>query len=161
MWTGPLKLAHSPTRKDLKNTDELLAVVEALRASGLGLELDLIDNVPHRECLERKRSAHVLFDHMQGYYGVSSLEGLSQGLAVIAGLDDWNLAHVAQFAGVPQAGLPWVLAHDADGLERSLRALASDLDRCRAVGEASRRFVEDCWSEAKVAGLLCDFWDAL
>lgn len=161
MWTGPLKLAHSPTRRDLKNTDELLAVVEALRASGLGLELDLIDNVPHRECLERKRSAHVLFDHMQGYYGVSSLEGLSQGLAVIAGLDDWNLAHVAQFAGVPQAGLPWVLAHDADGLERSLRALASDLDRCRAVGEASRRFVEDCWSEAKVAGLLCDFWDAL
>lgn len=160
-WTGPFKLAHSPTRKDLKNTDELLAVVDGLRAEGLELELDLIDNVPHSECLERKRAAHALFDHMQGYYGVSSLEGLSQGLAVIAGLDEWNLAHVSDFAGVPQSRLPWVLAHDVEDLRYALRTLASDLDRCRAVGETSRRFIEDCWSEAKVAGLLCDFWDAL
>lgn len=160
-WRGPLRLAHSPTRKDLKNTDELLAVVGGLRAEGLGLELDLIDNVPHAECLERKGAAHALFDHMQGYYGVSSLEGLSQGLAVIAGLDEWNLAHVADFAGVAQSRLPWVLARDAEDLRFALRGLASDLDRCRRIGEASRRFVEDCWSEAKVAGLLCDFWDAL
>lgn len=161
VWTGPLRLAHSPTRKDLKNTDELLAVVGGLRAEGLGLELDLIDNVPHGECLERKGACHALFDHMQGYYGVSSLEGLSQGLAVVAGLDDWNLAHVAEFAGVPQAELPWLLAHDAQGLDLCLRALAADLDHCRAVGEASRRFVERSWSEAKVAGQLCDFWDTL
>lgn len=160
-WTGPLRLAHSPTRKDLKNTDELLAVVDALRGEGLGLDLDFIDNVPHAECLARKRTNHALFDHMQGYYGVSSLEGLSQGLAVIAGLDAWNLAHVAQFAGVAEAELPWVLAHDSDSLARVLRGLAGNLERCRAVGQASRRFVEDCWSEAKVAGHLCDFWDAL
>lgn len=160
-WSGPLCLAHSPTRKDLKNTDELLAVVQRLRDQGLPLELELIDNVPHAECLERKGAAHALFDHMQGYYGVSSLEGLSQGLAVVAGLDDWNRAHVAEFAGVAESALPWVLANDADSLEHALRGLASDLERCRAVGEASRRFVEDCWPEAKVAGLLCDFWDTL
>ncbi len=160
-WTGPLKLAHSPTRKDLKNTDELLAVVETLRGEGLDLELDFIDNVPHAECLERKRRNHALFDHMQGYYGVSSLEGLSQGLAVIAGLDAWNLSHVAEFSGVAQDRLPWVLAHDSHSLEAALRGLAGDLDRCRAIGEASRRFVEQNWSEAKVAGRLCDFWDAL
>jgi hypothetical protein len=160
-WTGPLKLAHSPTRKDLKNTDELLAVVEALRCEGLDLALDFIDNVPHGECLARKRTNHALFDHMQGYYGVSSLEGLSQGLAVIAGLDAWNLTHVAEFAGVEQGALPWVLAHDSDSLATALRGLAGDLERCRSIGEASRRFVEANWSEAKVAGRLCDFWDAL
>ncbi len=160
-WSGPLTVAHSPTRKDLKNTEELLAVVRDLRAEGLDLVLELIDNVPHAECLARKRAAHALFDHMQGYYGVSSLEGLSQGLAVIAGLDGWNRAHVADFAGVPESSLPWVLANDEDSLREALHALASDMDRCRAVGQASRRFMENCWSEAKVAGLLCDFWDAL
>jgi hypothetical protein len=162
-WSGVLRLAHSPTRKDLKNTAELLAVMQEQRAAGLSLELDLIDNVPHLECLARKREAHVLFDHMQGYYGVSSLEGLSQGLAVIAGLDDWNRAHVAEFAGVPDAPetLPWVLAHNPEELAARLRELAGDLPACRARGEASRRFIEDCWSEEKVAGHLCDFWDAL
>lgn len=160
-WTAPLRLAHSPTRKDLKNTDELLAVTEALRAEGRGLELELIDNVPHAECLARKRACHALFDHMQGYYGVSSLEGLSQGLAVIAGLDAWNLAHVAEFSGRSADALPWVLARDAEGLADALRALALDMDRCRRLGEDSRRFMEQCWSEAKVAGQLCDFWDSL
>lgn len=160
-WGGALRLAHSPTRKDLKNTDELLAVAEALRADGEDLALDLIDNVPHSECLARKREAHVLFDHMQGYYGVSSLEGLSQGLAVIAGLDAWNRAHVSEFSGVAVDKLPWVLAHDADELAARLRELARDADLRRARGEASRRFIEESWSEAKVAGRLCDFWDAL
>ena len=160
-WSGALKVAHSPTRKDLKNTDDLLAVVEQIRLEAPGLELDLIDNVPHSQCLARKREAHVLFDHMQGYYGVSSLEGLSQGLAVIAGLNAWNCAFVAGFAGVPEAALPWVLAESSEDLARCLRFLAADMDRCRALGEASRRFVEACWSEEKVAGYLCDFWDAL
>lgn len=160
-WSGPLLLAHSPTRKDLKNTDELLAVTARLREDGCDIRLDMIDDVPHAVCLARKRRAHALFDHMQGYYGVSSLEGLSQGLAVIAGLDEWNRAHVAEFAGVAEERLPWLLAHDADELARVLRGLAADPDLRRAKGEASRRFIGDCWSEAKVAGRLCDFWDAL
>jgi len=158
-WSGPLQVAHSPTRKDLKNTDELLAVVRELAQAGIALDLDLIDNVPNSECLARKRSAHVLFDHMQGYYGVSSLEGLSQGLAVIAGLDEWNRAHVAEFSGTED--LPWVVARDRDELALGLRGLARDMERCREIGAASRRFVEERWSEAKVAGRLADFWDAL
>ena len=158
-WTAPLRLAHSPTRKDLKNTDELVSVVEELGREGVGIRLDLIDNVPNRECLERKQAAHALFDHMQGYYGVSSLEGLSQGLAVIAGLDEWNRAHVAEFAGTTD--LPWVVARGRDELALRLRELAGDMERCREIGRASRRFMEDRWSEAKVAGRLADFWDAL
>lgn len=158
-WSGPLNIAHSPTRKDLKNTDDLLAVVDELSRSGLELRLDLIDNVPNAECLARKQAAHVLFDHMQGYYGVSSLEGLSQGLAVIAGLDEWNRQHVAEFSGTEN--LPWVVARNRDELAARLRELAGDLERCRGIGAASRRFVEERWSEAKVAGRLADFWDAL
>ena len=161
--SGPLLVAHSPTRKDLKNTDELVSVVDELGRQGLELRLDLIDNVPNSECLARKQAAHVLFDHMQGYYGVSSLEGLSQGLAVIAGLDAWNRAQVAEFAGVSseQGALPWVVARDGAELAQRLRELARDRERCREIGAASRLFVEQRWSEAKVAGHLADFWDAL
>lgn len=158
-WSGPLRVAHSPTRKDLKNTDDLLAVVTELSQAGVDLRLDLIDNVPNSECLARKQSAHVLFDHMQGYYGVSSLEGLSQGLAVIAGLDEWNRAQVSEFAGTD--ALPWVQAHGRADLGLRLRELAVDLERCREIGAASRRFMERSWSEAKVAGRLADFWAEL
>jgi glycosyltransferase involved in cell wall biosynthesis len=162
---GPLKVCHSPTRKDLKNTDDFLAVVQALNSERstahprVRLAVDMIDDVPNLECLARKRRCHVLFDHMQGYYGVSSLEGLSQGLAVIAGLDAWNREQVGRFAGTDE--LPWVLASTRRELEDRLRELGSDLDLCRTVGEASRRFMEARWSDAVVARRLADFYEGM
>ncbi len=155
----PFRLCHSPTRKDLKNTEELLAVVARLQAGGAELAFDLIDNVPNVECLRRKRACHAVFDHMQGYYGVSSLEGLSQGLAVLAGLDDWCLGHVAEFAG--SADLPWLLVRDGAQLERTLRDLAADPARCADIGRRSRAFMETCWSDRKVASRLADWYAGL
>lgn len=156
---GPLRVCHSPTRRDLKNTDDFLAVAKAMAGGPHKLAVDLIDDVPNSECLARKRRCHVLFDHMQGYYGVSSLEGLSQGLAVIAGLDAWNREQVARFAGTD--ALPWIVARDRAELEARLRELAGDRDRCRAVGEASRRFMVERWSDRIVAGHLARFYENL
>ncbi|GAB7024611.1 glycosyltransferase [Salidesulfovibrio brasiliensis] len=156
---GTLRVAHSPTRKDLKNTDEFLAVAERLRLCGLGLEVDLIDDVPNAECLRRKRRCHVLFDHMQGYYGVSSLEGLSQGLAVVAGLDDWNRRTIAGFAGTDE--LPWLVARTGEELEARLAELASDRAFCEAAGRAGRRFMESVWSDRRCAARLVRFWENL
>ena len=144
-----LKVCHSPTRKDLKNTDDFLAAVKTLRREGIRLDVDMIDDVPNDQCLARKRRCHVLFDHMQGYYGVSSLEGLAQGVAVIAGLDDWNREQVTRFAGTDD--LPWVLAYTRTDLENRLRELESDRALCEAAGDAGRKFMEGHWSDRRVA----------
>jgi glycosyltransferase involved in cell wall biosynthesis len=155
-WAGPLRLAHSPTRRDLKNTDELLGIVQRM---GEAVALDLIDAAPHAECLRRKASAHACFDHMQGYFGMSSLEALSLGLATLAGLDDWCAGHVREFAGTRD--LPWLVVRNGEELERVLRDLAQDPARRRAVGEAGRRFMLECWSEQKVASRLDAFYNSL
>lgn len=152
-WAGPLRLTHSPTRRDLKNTDELLAITARLDGQ---VVLDLIDDVPHAECLRRKKSAHACFDHMQGYYGMSSLEALSLGLATVAGLNEQVMEHIRDFAGT--ADLPWLMARSEEELERTLRGLAADPARRRAAGEAGRRFMLESWSDAKVARRLSDFY---
>lgn len=157
--SGPLRVCHSPTRKDLKNTDEFLAAVRQLSAAGVSLDIDMIDDVPNDECLARKRRCHVLFDHMQGYYGVSSLEGLSQGVAVIAGLNAWNREQVTGFAGTDD--LPWVIAHDQPELEERLRQLEADRDHCKAVGEQGRQFMEERWSDQRVAEHLVAFYESM
>ena len=153
----PVRLCHSPTRKDLKNTDDLLAVAGEL--AGPGLELDLIDDAPNSECLARKRRCHVCFDHMQGYYGVSSLEALSQGVAAIAGLDDFNRARVAEFAGTDD--LPWLVAHDREQLRALLAGLAAEPERALKAGVRGRAFMEQRWSDARLAGQLAAFWEGL
>jgi len=154
-----LKVCHSPTRKDLKNTDDFLAVVERMNKRRVRLDVDMIDDVPNAECLARKRRCHVLFDHMQGYYGVSSLEGLSQGVTVIAGLDDWNREQVVRFAGTED--LPWVIARDRDALHARLDTLDKDRALCEAIGEKGRIFMENNWSDRKVVGRLVEFYESI
>jgi glycosyltransferase involved in cell wall biosynthesis len=153
---GPVRLVHSPTRKDLKNTGEFLDACRRLDERGLDFELDLIDNAPNEKCLARKRRGHVLFDHMQGYYGVSSLEALSQGLAVVAGIDDWCRGRMVEFAGTEE--LPWVVARDQAELETRLAELIRDPERTAEIGRAGRAFMERSWSDRKVSARLLDFY---
>ena len=121
------------------------------------IRVDMIDDVPNHECLARKRRCHVLFDHMQGYYGVSSLEGLSQGVTVIAGLDDWNRTQVAEFAGTDN--LPWIPAFDQVSLEAALRELNSNRAACQLQGLKGREFMEKHWSDKHVAEYLVEFYE--
>ena len=155
----PLKVCHAPTRKDLKNTDDLLAALDLLAEEGVPTRLEMIDNAPTTECLGRKRKCDVLFDHMQGYFGVSSLEGLSQGLAVIAGLDPWTLSRLEEAAGT--SDLPWIPARDRGELVARLRELHLDRDLLAARGAAGRRFMETRWSDRRLVSMLDEFYRGL
>lgn len=156
-----LRIAHSPTRKELKNTDELCAIVEQLNVEGAGRHyaLDLIENTPYVECLRRKQECDVLFDHMQGYFGMSSLEALSQGKPTIAGLDDWNISHICDYFGC--ASVPWVLARTGEELGGAIRRLAEDPEERAELGEASRSFMERTWNAPNAVLPLVEWYQNL
>ena len=77
-WAIPdsdsVRICQAPTRKDLKNTAEFIAVTDRMMKRGNPLERVIIEHTAYKTCLAIKRSCHIHFDHMQGYYGVSSLE---------------------------------------------------------------------------------------
>ncbi len=156
-WEGPLHLTHSPTRRDLKNSDELLLIVQELNQSGKDIRLDFIDNLPHKLCLKYKKTSHACFDHMQGYFGMSSLESLSLGLATIAGLDDWCREHVMAMAGTDD--LPWIIARNAGELRDRLAALCREPHLRREAGEQARKFMVEYWSDQRWAGHLGRFYE--
>jgi glycosyltransferase involved in cell wall biosynthesis len=147
---GKVIIGQSPTRQDLKNTSDLSDVVNKLRRkiTESELELDVITNTSHKECLKRKRNCHIIFDHMQGYFGVSSLESLSQGKPVIAGLDDWNCKHIKNFTGTDE--IPWVIAGDNLELQRKLEMLIAEPQLKESIGAKSRKFMETCWTEEHI-----------
>ena len=153
---GRVRLGHAPTRKDLKNTDELLRVVARLRQTGLNLDLDMIDDASHADCLRRKQRCDIVFDHMQGYYGMSSLESLSQGTPVIAGLDDWNSATIRDYFQCD--ALPWIAAHTEAALEQALLELTQDDCKRQTIGADSRKFMETIWTEARLTAALDAFY---
>ncbi len=158
---GVLRIGHSPTRKELKNTDELRAIVARLNTEEPGryYQLDQIENTPYVDCLRRKQHCDVLFDHMQGYFGMSSLEGLSQGRPTIAGVDDWNIGHIRDYFGCDS--VPWVLARNSDELAATLRRFMDAPDECLAIGAASRAFLEQTWNAARCILPLIEWYQRL
>ncbi len=158
---GKIVIGQSPTRKDLKNTDDLIEVVVELKKKPQlpDIELRILELIPHKKCLDAKNDCHIIFDHMQGYYGVSSLESLSQGKPVIAGIDDWNRKHIVDFFKTDD--LPWIIARDKTQLEERLILLTTDHGYREETGRYSRKFMEHYWNEETVIKKLTIIYESL
>ncbi len=154
-------IGQSPTRKDLKNTDSLFSVYSKLsRIPNMPkLELRIIEMIHHDQCLFKKNTCHIAFDHMQGYYGVASLESLAQAKPVIAGLDDWNLQCIRAFTGTEE--IPWQIARNEEELYDVLHKLVMDEGLRRHIGKQSRNFMEKHWTEQQALSILMDAYQQL
>jgi len=156
----PIRICQSPTRKYDKHTQEFKRVLSALHEKyGSRVESVIIEKKPYLECLALKKKCHIVFDHMRGWFGIASLESLSQGKPVIAGLDDWNIQCIREFTGVTE--LPWVIARTEEELLKAIDALVADADLRQQIGIASRRFMETCWTETHILNLLMDTYESL
>ncbi len=154
-----VRVCQAPTRKDLKNTTEFEVVMASLERKYGNVEGIVIANTRHEECLKIKQTCDIHFDHMQGYYGVSSLESLSQGKPVIAGLDEWNIKYIKEFSGCEN--VPWVIARNRDELEDRLEELIGNGGLRNRLGVASRRFMERYWTEQHVLKILMETYITL
>ena len=153
-----IRVCQSPTRKFHKHTNEFIKVMRDLEKRHSNLETIIIEKTPYFECLRIKRTCNIVFDHMRGWFGIASLESLSHGKPVIAGLDDWNIECIKDFTG--SESLPWLVARNEDELEQCLIRLIGDGDVRRFHGERSRVFMEDHWTECHAVRYLIDVYES-
>ncbi len=128
----PFRIAHSPTKREIKGTAEFLRAVDHVRDHmGLRVEAVLIEDMPHGEGLAAKASCDAVFDSfwlgMQG----SGLEGASMALPVIAG-DPGAVADLDRL-GIP---CPWTFANDEGTLRHVIARLVQESSW--AASEAAR-----------------------
>ncbi len=152
-WTDGNLLAHSPSQKDRKGTDNLIEAMEKLE-----LEFDLIHGVSHSECIQRKKLCNLFFDQagtevehklgistIIGWYGNSALESAVFGIPTIAHLSD----HA--FAGARRAGRDIEkqcaiinTSRGTDGIRKTLKEfLAMSADDRIKLSIRTRKWMED------------------
>ncbi len=151
---------QSPTNTILKNVDMIKEIMERVGAD-LPVRYVQIWNADLDFALRHKRNAHIVFDHIEGYYGLSSLEALSMGKPTIAGLSEYTVNAISNFFRINPWRLPWVIARDEKAVESQIRALINDADARKFVGGASRRFMEEVWSDASVARRMAVLYESL
>lgn len=153
-------LVQSPTNTILKNVDLIKEIVDKLGET-LPIRYVQIWGAQQDYALRHKRNAHIVFDHIEGYYGLSSLEGLSMGKPTIAGLSGYTIQAICNFFDIQEGDLPWMVARNADQVEKIIAGLVND-DMWRTYnGAKSRAFMEKTWSDKIIANRLAALYESL
>ena len=90
---GPLHIAHAPTNRVTKGTDEVLAAVEQLQAEGLPITFELIEGYDHQEARARMAKADIFVDQLRvGWFGGAAAEAMAMGAIAMAHLHGPDIA---------------------------------------------------------------------
>lgn len=147
---GPLRIVHAPSDREVKGTEAILLAVRNLLASGLDLELDLVEGVPHDQALRRYGSADVGLDQLHiGWYGAFAVEFMALGKPVLSFIDERDRAYVPHNMWDE---IPIINCRSAT-IEQALFDLCatSSVDLA-AIGERSREYVIKWHDPMAVAG---------
>jgi hypothetical protein len=151
-----MRVAHAPSKRAVKGTESVIAAVEALRARGAPIELDLIEGVPNREARKRYASADVIVDQLRiGWYGMFAIESMALAKPVVVHLDEEAAAETEEAFGLE---LPLVRADEA-GLEDVLAGLLEVRDSLPELGRRSREYVERVHAHTAVARQVLEIYE--
>jgi glycosyltransferase involved in cell wall biosynthesis len=125
---------HAPSSRAKKGTEHVIAACEQL-----GVELEIVEGLDHREAFERYRSADVVVDQLNaGWYGVLAIEAMALGKPVVTFLHEEAVRRTEEAFGV---AVPIVSA-TKDTLADVLRPLVESPEERARLGAASRTYVE-------------------
>jgi glycosyltransferase involved in cell wall biosynthesis len=134
-----LVVAHTPNHRAFKGTDALIGACERLRQEGVPIRLVLLEGVPNERVREVLSECDVLAEQFINGYGLSAMEGMALGKAVLSNLSDPHYYDFMRAAcGLDECP---IVSTRPEEIEQTLRELATDPDRCRRLGEAGREFV--------------------
>ena len=125
------RIAHSPSKPELKGTVDFIAVVEVLRRKGLPIEPVVIHQRSIQDSLHLKASCDFAFDSFWLGMQCSGLEAAAMGMPVIAGDPDCQREYERWLGAVP-----YTYANDKAQLAAVIERLV--MDRVYRQAEAAR-----------------------
>jgi glycosyltransferase involved in cell wall biosynthesis len=128
-------VVHAPSSRARKGTEHVV-----LACAELGVDLEIVEGLDHREAFERYRKADVVVDQLNaGWYGVFAIEAMALGKPVIAFLHEEAVRRTEEAFGLE---VPIVNA-SKETLVETLRPLVASADERTRIGAASRAYVEE------------------
>lgn len=153
-----LTIMYCPTDKkdykDYTNTCcgkgymDTLSILKDLKSKGI-INYIMPNKTPWLNLMQLRSGVDVLIDEcVTGGYHMTSLEGLSQGLATIANLDELMINQLCDLTGSAQDELPWVNVKITD-LKEQIIYLTDNPSSLKKIKKKSRLWMEKYWSPDK------------
>lgn len=137
-----LRFVHAPSKRKVKGTDQVLAAIEAAKAGGQAVSLELVEKASREELFRRAAECDVALDQFQiGFYGTFSVEMIALGLPVCVKLDLEMERILKDVAGTER--LPMINSTEKGSLEGTLPWIVDDFDAIRDSFERNRHLFLD------------------
>jgi glycosyltransferase involved in cell wall biosynthesis len=130
---SPLRIAHLPTVRATKGTDNVIKAFEEAKMQVPNLELDIIEDVTTEDAMKRLEKAHICIDWMSPVFdihGVVSLEAMVRRIPVICNID----------RSLYPSDIP-IIATKPQDLAETLVRIAGRISDLPGIGDSSRRYV--------------------
>ena len=158
---GPLRIGYAPTRfnsgrasrwntKGYRETTKLLkTLVKKAAVKSIDIQIDIIEQVNHAECLQRKSACHIVIDDLvTGSYHLNTLESLASGSVCLTHMDRATQQAVIDLTGRSDFPAISVGLEDAEAV---LLDLASNRQLVDAIGEHSAQWMRKHWAPVDMA----------
>ena len=139
--------------KGIQYFEEALEIIK--KKYGDRVKIDIVENLPYNEYIERYNKAHILLDQVLAYdQGYNALEAMAKGKAVFTGAEKAFEKHYNLNAPVAINALP-----DAAYLANELSALIEHPEVITEIGERAKVFVAAIHDHVVVAGKYLETWN--
>jgi len=147
--SGPVRALHAPSRSAGKGTEVVRAAVDAARALGVEVELEVVSGRPNHEVLAAIARCHFVIDQPWSDTPMAAFaaEAAALGRPAIVGGLGWDELRAA----TPEKLMPPSHLCHPDELGEAVARLATDHDYRRALGDRARAYVVERWSPESVA----------
>ena len=136
---GVFRIAHSPTRRNLKGTSALLEVVSKLQSRGVPVRVSMIENMKLGDAILAKAThADAVFDSFWLGLQTSGLEGGAMGIPCIAGDRDTRVLYEKEIGYVP-----YTFADGPKELEAIIEQMVIDSEFRAKEAHRLRQYVRD------------------
>jgi glycosyltransferase involved in cell wall biosynthesis len=144
---------HAPSSRRRKGTEHVIAACE-----GLDVELDIVEGLRHDDARRRYERADIVVDQLNaGWYGIFALETMALAKPVLGYLRPEPAQETERELGVEVPIVPVT----KETLRDRIAELASDVERRRRIGAASRAYVEQVHDADKGADRLIEIYSSL
>ncbi len=147
--SAPTRVLHCPSHAATKGSAEIRRAVEELREEGLDLELSELSGVPNQAILEALEEVDFVIDQVYSDTPMAGFptEAAFRGKAAVVGGYYTRRLH----DDVPAEFIPPSLFCAPEELKDAIRALVTDPEKRRRLGENAYRFVTENWGSRVVA----------